>query len=359
MSSDAPPTLGDISTGSDLRVPTLNSTSEQHETSHEAPAEASGANGATLKDTVVNNAAAAVNSVTNHPVTQQTKETVFNGPVGTTVKDQTAKTGADISNLANARTPPSEPAATGQPLTHYHSFFYSLLSWEHKRATAIAFAATVAFIFAARYLKVLRFIFKTTYMVLGITAAAEVAGKFLLGTGLTSSIRPRRYYTVPKETLETALDDVEQLVNFFVIEGQRLLFAENPSATIGAFFAALVSYFLIRFVPLWGLSLLATLVIYLGPLIYLENKELIDGHLNNASDIINQQTNQFKDLAGQHTSRATETVKQYTGEYAAKAQEMIGTGKSRQKIIKENDFPAAPKGEFESKTPAAPEPVAA
>ena len=66
------------------------------------------------------------------------------GPVGVAVKEQTEKTGNDISSLANARTEPSEPAATGQPLTStaitlahriradwetdYHSFFYSLLS---------------------------------------------------------------------------------------------------------------------------------------------------------------------------------------------------------------------------------------
>ena len=31
--------------------------------------------------------------------------------------------------------------------------------------------------------------------------------------------------------METSLDDVEQLINFFVIEVQRLVFAENVFAT--------------------------------------------------------------------------------------------------------------------------------
>ena len=53
-----------------------------------------------------------------------------------------------------------------------------------------------------------------------------------MGTGVTASFRPRKYYRVPKETLETFLDDVEQLINFFVIEFQRILFAENPAATV-------------------------------------------------------------------------------------------------------------------------------
>ncbi len=65
-----------------------------------------------------------------------------------------------------------------------------------------------------------------------VTALAEILGKFVMGTGVTASFRPRRYYRVPKETLETFLDDVEQFINFFVIEFQRILFAEKPAVTV-------------------------------------------------------------------------------------------------------------------------------
>lgn len=73
-------------------------------------------------------------------------------------------------------------------------------------------------------------------MVLGITIAAEVAGKLVMNTGLASQLRPRRYYTVPRETLDTVLGDVHELVNFVVIETQRILFAENitASSTVGS-----------------------------------------------------------------------------------------------------------------------------
>lgn len=87
-------------------------------------------------------------------------------------------------------------------------------------------------IFAGRYLPILRWVMKGMYITFGVTAAAEIAGKTILSQGLASSFRPRRYYTIPKEALETALDDVEQLINFFVIEFQRVLFAENVLHTI-------------------------------------------------------------------------------------------------------------------------------
>lgn len=154
------------------------------------------------------------------------------GPVGQTAKAETAKTRGEFADLANARTTPDQPAATGQPLTHYHSLFYRLLSWKNPRATAIAFASSVLFIFAARYLNVIRYIFKAVYLTLGATATAEVAGKLTFGQGFTSQFRPRKYFTIPKASLERLLDDVEQLINFFVIESQRIIFAENVYATV-------------------------------------------------------------------------------------------------------------------------------
>lgn len=65
-----------------------------------------------------------------------------------------------------------------------------------------------------------------------VTAALEVAGKLVLSQGLASSFRPRRYYTIPKDTLEGILEDVGQLIDFFLIEFQRVLFAENVLHTI-------------------------------------------------------------------------------------------------------------------------------
>jgi hypothetical protein len=58
---------------------------------------------------------------------------ILAGPVAQNVMDQSAKTTAEMSNLAAARHPPNYTTATGQPLTHYHSFFSELLSWRNPR----------------------------------------------------------------------------------------------------------------------------------------------------------------------------------------------------------------------------------
>ncbi|CAG8972455.1 hypothetical protein HYALB_00001144 [Hymenoscyphus albidus] len=309
------------------------------------------------KNSVINNASAAASAVANHPVTQS----VTNGPVAGTVKDQHAKTQAEFSNLAASRTTPATTAATGQQLTHYHSFFASLLSWDNPRASGIAFSSIVLFIFAARYLDILRYTFKVTYMTLAVTLLAEVAGKSILSHGLTSQFRPKQYYTISKSTLDSVTSDVHELINFFVIESQRIVFVENVAISLAAFFGSFISYFLIKFVPIWGLTLLATTIAFAGPLVYKTNKEVIDHYLAQAADIVNQQTKQVREIASHHAARATETTKQYVGDYSHKAQELIGNARGRSNSpvasakpvakpsvpsYKDEDFPAAPKVEF-------------
>ncbi|XMA16431.1 hypothetical protein WAI453_009222 [Rhynchosporium graminicola] len=276
-------------------------------------------------NSVGNNASAAADAVKNHPITQN----IANGPVAENIKDQTAKTSSEFSNLAATRTTPATPAATGQQLTHYHSFFSSLLSWEHPRASGIAYLAIVSFIFAARYLDIIRYSFKLTYMVLGVTVLAEAVGQAAFSTGFTSQVRPKKYYTVSKDTLHSLIGDVHELVNFFVIEAQQIVFAENLLASGAAFVAAFISYYLIKIVPFWGMSLIATSVLFLTPLIYKTNKQLIDENLARASSVINQQSQQVKHLASQQAARATETTKSFVGDYSAKAQEIIGSARGR------------------------------
>lgn len=123
------------------------------------------------------------------------------------------------------------------------------LQWENPRASAIAFASTVIFIFLARYLHIIRYALKLTSFTLGgkllvamnrflcthvfdiVTAALEALGKLVFDSGVSSRLRPRRYYTIPRESLERSLEDVEQLLNFFMIEMQRIVFAENIVVT--------------------------------------------------------------------------------------------------------------------------------
>jgi hypothetical protein len=101
------------------------------------------------------------------------------------------------------------------------------------------------------------------------------------------------------------------------------------------------------------LALIATTVAYLGPLVYIKNKDVIDSHLRNASTVASQQATQIRDMAAQNTRNATKTFQSYAGEYTHKAQETINQyrGRSTSPEAKKQDFPAAPRQDI---PPAAP-----
>lgn len=86
---------------------------------------------------------------------------------------------------------------------------------------------------------------------------------------------------------------------------------------------------MIKVVPVWGLSLIGVSFLFLGPLIYKSNKELIDEQLNKAATIAGQQSEQMRKLASEQAARASSTTKQYVGDYSAKAQELIGNARGR------------------------------
>ncbi|KHN98178.1 cell lysis protein-like protein [Metarhizium album ARSEF 1941] len=310
-------------------------------------------NGGSLLETTKNSATAAYDSVAN-------------GPIARNVKDQNAKTQAEFSNLAASRKTPSTPAATGQPLTHYHSLFSELLSWKNPRASAIAYASIVSFIFVVRYLDVIRWGFKLSFMALAITVAAEVTGKVVLSHGLATQMRPRHYWTVSRSTIDSMIADFHELVNFFVIEAQRILFVENVGASVAAGIAAFVSYHLIKLVPYWGLAVIATTVAFFVPLVYTCNQELIDQHIKTASDAISAQTAQVRSVAQKQADQLTTMGKQYAGDYTGKVQEMLRSrgaaapsGPPKQPApvarMKKPDFPNPPTEEPQSTKTAEPE----
>lgn len=140
---------------------------------------------------------------------------------------------------------------------------------------------------------------------------------------------------------------------------------------------------MIKILPIWGLTLVSACVVYLGPLIYVQNKELIDSQLEHASTVIGQQTAQVRDITAQQAGHTLESIKSYTSDYTAKAGELIGSARQQIPIpaalggdatatksngVKEGDFPDAPATELPSaaqhtkpvvKAPTADAPIAA
>jgi hypothetical protein len=187
------------------------------------------------------------------------------------------------------------------------------------------------------------------------TLVAELAGKPFGQAGFATRIRPRQYYVLPKDTIDALLSEVHELANFFVLEFQRILFVENVVLTAAACMSAAIAYGLIKFVPLWGLALIATSITYFAPLIYIKNQELIDSHLDHATNVVNNQAAQVKELTAHHTARATEAAKGYASDLTARASDLVAQAKGatinsapappKTEPLSQKSFPVAPKKE--------------
>ena len=79
-------------------------------------------------------------------------------------------------------------------------------------------------------------------MALGITVAAEVVGKFLFNNGFATQLRPRKYMTVSRETVDCLAGDVYELINFVVIESQRILYVESVPVSVAVSICKLFVY---------------------------------------------------------------------------------------------------------------------
>lgn len=117
-----------------------------------------------------------------------------------------------------------------------------------------------------------------------------------------------------------------------------------------------MAYHLVKIMPLWGLAVTAVTTLFLVPLVYTSNQELIDTQLKNVGNIISEQSQQFRTIATKQTAHATDLTKQYMGDYSAKAQELLGRRSASPEAVpkpaaapsepshgvKETDFPTAP-----------------
>ncbi|KAI5797681.1 Reticulon-domain-containing protein [Geopyxis carbonaria] len=247
---------------------------------------------------------------------------------------------------------------TLQPLSHFHSLFYDLFTWKFPKATGFFFFTAISLIFAFRYVNVLRYVFKAAYMLFAGVAALEIAGKPLGARGVVSSLRPKRYYTIPRESLERLFEQLHDFANFCVLEFQRVVFVENIFTTLAAFITSFFGYFLIKYIPFWTLILLTTITAFTAPLLYLNNKEFVDEQLHNVSEIVNAQLDSGKKLTEQYAGEAAARAKATAADLSSKVQGYTGGLKSTQPtdinsvsepsqgLATDSEFPSVPKHDF-------------
>ena len=239
--------------------------------------------------------------------------------------------------------------ANGHPLAKYHSFgmfslrffsvdfvlmtklVYDTVTWRFPRASAIALFLIVSGILASQFVNFSRFVFRILWLSFASTATIEAVSKLVTGRGLVryspllnktdlnSGLKPRRYYQVNKDTMDVLFSEMANVANFLVLEFQRLLFAEKAHHTGLAFIISFLAYKLVRYIPLWGLTLMGTIMAFTIPPLYLLNQEVIDHHIHSAQSLAAEKAAYARDVAGQQVGVVSERAKFVTSEWGKKA----------------------------------------
>ncbi|KAK6343218.1 hypothetical protein TWF730_010818 [Orbilia blumenaviensis] len=249
------------------------------------------------------------------------------------VEPITADVSLDQSNERNPFTPVKDSVPKDPTVTHFHSFFYDTFTWKYPRTTGLLFASSLAFFLLGHYVNILRYAFKAAYITFAATAAFEYLGRPTTGTGFMTQVRPAKYYTIPRENLEMVFAEIHEFLNFIVLEFQRVIFVENLTVTIASFVFSLIGYFLVKFMPIWSLLILADVLLFTAPLVYLQNQELIDSHIRQASAAANDQLQNARGLAEKHTADYSAKAKAYANDITGK---LVSVYQDRQKITKDD-----------------------
>ncbi|KKF94422.1 hypothetical protein CFIMG_003430RA [Ceratocystis fimbriata CBS 114723] len=226
---------------------------------------------------------------------------------------------------------------------NFSSYFQYLLSWNNPRDSGIAYGSIVASIILIRCIDVLRYAFKLTYLTLAVTVAAEVLGKLVIGNGLTSQMRPRKYWTISRDATEAMASDLHELANFISTESQKVIYVENTYVSGAALVGAFLSYHLVKIIPYWALAIMTVSAVFFGPLVYRENQEVIDAQIDKLYELVAEKNTELRKTAVDLTGQAGDMAKQHFGNFSTKAQSML---RGRVEKIKIDDFPAAPTGEL-------------
>ncbi|KAF8455289.1 Reticulon-domain-containing protein [Kalaharituber pfeilii] len=238
--------------------------------------------------------------------------------------------------------PHSDQDSNTRNLDRFHTSLYDLVTWKYPRATSFIFLSILSTIFAFRFVNVMRYVLKAAYILLGSVAALEYAGKPMGYKGVVSQLRPIRYYTIPRESLEGIFDEIHDFLNFVIVEFQRVVFVENIFVTVVAFVTSFIGYFLIKYLPFWSLAFLATIAVFSGPYIYLNNQELIDAQINHYSEIANHKFIEARGYSEQYAGEAVHRARATATQLTEKVQNYTSRRASGQQHVNANNFPSAP-----------------
>ncbi|KAM6513449.1 hypothetical protein FALCPG4_015868 [Fusarium falciforme] len=144
---------------------------------------------------------------------------------------------------------------------------YKYISWEDPIRTLGSYLGALSILFGAHYLPITQLALKAGAVTFGVMSVTEFASRSFGPDTFLSRLRSKEYRKIPESTLNATLKDIHDFVQYAVVQIQRIIFAQDLDRTFAAFLGLTTLYWLIKFIPPFGLAVLGLTLAYMAPLI--------------------------------------------------------------------------------------------
>ncbi|KAK7745120.1 hypothetical protein SLS62_009919 [Diatrype stigma] len=208
---------------------------------------------------------------------------------------------------------------------------YKYISWEDPFRTLGSYLGLLSLLLGVHYLHPTQLFLK-----IGATGLGAVSFLSLVSRATKSDffarLRPE-YKQVPESTLNATLKDIHDLVQYSVVQAQKVVWGEDIEKTFGAFFGVTALFWLIKVVSPFGLAILGLTSLYIAPLVSSpRGRQVAQDAKVRAQELANATAENAKGIAQDGKAKAAELsskAQQTAGNLSASAQQTAADTKQR------------------------------
>ncbi|KAF4471974.1 hypothetical protein FALBO_1120 [Fusarium albosuccineum] len=173
----------------------------------------------------------------------------------------------NINGTHVERLPGQEAHGPLRQIIDHQDSLYKYISWDDPARTLGAYFGALSVLFLAHYLPLSQVALKTGAITLGVISITEYASRAFGPNTVLSRLRPREYKQVPEQTLNATLKDIHDLIQYTVVQAQKILFGQDLNKTFATFICVTILYWLVNVLTPFLLGVLGLTAIFASPLI--------------------------------------------------------------------------------------------
>jgi len=186
---------------------------------------------------------------------------------------------------------------------------YKYISWEDPVRTFGSLIAVLGILSGVHFLPLTQTALKVAATTLGGVTIAEYAHRVFTTNTFLARLRPKEYRKVPESVLNDTLKDIHDLVQYTVVETQKIVLGEHLDKTFAAAFSLTVLYWLAKLMSSFTIVVLGLTTIYTLPLIASsQSRQVMNAAKVRAEELTDAAVGNTENLVENSKQKATQLI---------------------------------------------------